>query len=347
VKVAKPLLTSGVEQRAIKLERAANGLLYPTDPALTDVGAPRDLVPVKREEVGASWYRSPAPEAAFGTGRTLSLQPDASLAEAVGNAQAGDILSLAPGAYDVAAPLVLRHWLTIAGKKGAAPVLRLTGGGLARIDGGGGLRLENVEIDARTLTADAALIAVGAGAAPNYGIALNGIAVRGPGKAARLDGIVIAPGTFADAIEIEGSRFSDMGVVVAGAGEQDAKGWYPVERLTIAGSRFDRVAMVADLLRKGTDESTFGPWFAMSGSNVADSGENGASLRLSGVQHAAISGNDFTRSAPVVVIHSVGTPDTRIAGNRFVATLAPRIEELAYKGPQRAVLAGNAVEARP
>ncbi|WP_447763264.1 chondroitinase-B domain-containing protein [Sphingopyxis panaciterrae] len=346
-KVANPLIAKGVEQREVKLERAANGLLYPIDPALAAIGAPRDLVPVKREEVGASWYHSPAPEAAFGAGRTISLGTNASLADAIGGAHAGDTLALAAGTYDVAAPLIVRHRLTIAGKKGAAPVVRLTGGGLARIESGGGLRLENVEIDANALRADASLIAVAAGTAPNYRIALAGISVRGPGKAARLDGITVAPGTFADAIEIEGSRFSDMGIVVAGAGEQEAKGWYPVEQLTIAGSHFDGVAMVADLLRKGTDESTFGPWFAMSGSNVADSGTDGASLRLSGAQHAAISGNGFTRSAPVVVIHSVGTPDTRITGNRFAATPAPRVEELAYKGPPRAVLSGNIVEARP
>ena len=345
-KVAKPLIVQGVEQRAFTLERAANGLLYPSDPALSAIGAPRDLVPVKREQVGASWYRPPAPEAAFGTGRTTPVRPGASLADAVSKAQAGDILALAPGAYDVAAPLPLRHRLTIAGQQGAAPILRVSAG-LARIEGGGGLRLENIELDARPVRADTAMIMVAGTAAPNYSLALDGVAVRGPGKAARLDGIAMTPGTFADAIEIENSRFADMGTVVAAAGEQEPKGWYPVERLAIAGSQFERVAMVADLLRKGTDESTFGPWFAMSGSAVADSGENGASLRLSGVQHSAISGNGFTRSAPVVVIHSVGTPDTRIAANRFTATPAPRIEELAYKGPQRALLSGNAVEARP
>src|SRR3546814_13369351 len=37
--VAKPLLTVGVEQREVALARAANGLLYPTDPALAAVGA--------------------------------------------------------------------------------------------------------------------------------------------------------------------------------------------------------------------------------------------------------------------------------------------------------------------
>ena len=347
-KVASPLLTSGVEQRDIELIRAPNGLLYPADPALAQVGAPRDLTPVKREDVGASWYRPAAAEAAFGTGRTIPLTPAASLAQAVGAAQPGDTLALAPGAYDVPAPVAIRHRLTIAGQKGANTVLRLAAGGLAQIEAGGGLHLDNVALDASAVKVDAVLVAVGAGAAPNYRIAMQGVTVRGPGAKARLDGIAMAPGTFADAIDLTGSSFSDMtGAVVLGTGEQAPKGWYPVERLTIAGSHFARVGLIADLLRKGSDESTFGPWFAMTGSHVEGSGSDGASLRLSGVQHTDITGNNFTRSAPIAVIHSVGTPDTRITGNRFAATPEPRIEELAYKGPNRAILFGNIVEAHP
>jgi len=347
-KVARPLLTSGVEQRDITLARAPNGLLYPTNAALANVGAPRDLVPVKREEVGASWYRPAAGEAAFGAGRTIPLTPAASLAEAVGSSRPGDTLSLAPGAYDVMVPVMVRHRLTIAGQKGANAVLRLATGGLARVEAGGGLRLEHVELDASAAQADAVLVAVTGGVAPNYSVAMQGVTVSGPGAKARLDGIAMAPGTFANAIDITGSSFADMaGTVVLGTGEQAPKGWYPVERLTITDSHFARVGLVADLLRKGSDESTFGPWFAMTGSQVADSGADGASLRLSGVQHAAITGNDFTRSAPIMVVHSVGTPDTRIAKNRFIATPEPRIEELAYKGPIRAKLSDNIVEARP
>jgi len=344
-RVARPLVAKGVEQREVALARAANGLLYPTDPALAGIGAPRDLVPVKREEVGVSWYRAPA-EAAFGTGRTISLPAGASLAEAVRGSQAGDTLELAPGVFALAAPLVLDHRLTIAGYKGSGTTLRLSGG-LARIEGGGGLRLADVDIDASGVGADAALLAVGPGVAPNYRLTLGGVSVRGPGKAARLDGIVIAPGTFADAIDLAGSRFSDMATVVVGTGEQQPKGWYPVERLTIEGSAFDRVAMVADLLRKGTDESTFGPRFAMTGSSVTDSGADGVSLRVSGAQHVRIAQNSFLNSGAIDVVHSVGVPDTRINGNSFAGTPAPRIEELAYKGPLRADLSGNIVEARP
>ena len=346
--VAHPLLTNGVAQRDLQLERAANGLLYPTDPALAEVGAPRDLVPVKREEVGAPWYRPDAAEAAFGAGRTVELAAGASLADAVGASRAGDTIALAAGAYEVAAPVAIHHRLTIAGQAGAAPVVHVASGAFARIEAGGGLRLADLTLDARKAAADAALIAVGAGAAPNYEIEMKGVSVRGPGKAARLDGIVMAPGTFANAIELLGSSFADMsGAVVLGTGEQQPKGWYPVERLEIAGSSFARVGLVADLLRKGTDESTFGPYVSMTGSSVSDSGAGDASLRLSGAQHSEIFGNSFENSAPLVVIHSVGKPETRIAGNAFRATPAPRVEELSYKGPPRAELAGNFTEGRP
>ena len=344
-KVAKPLLGAGVEQREVKLERAANGLLYPTDPALAAVGAPRDLRPVTREEVGAIWYRGDAPEAAFGAGSTRSLAAGASLAQAVAGTKAGDTLALATGTYEVAAPLALRHRLTIAGAKDAKPVLRVASS-LARIEGGGGLRLENLAVDASAAAGEGALIAVSSGAAPNYGIALDGVSMRGPGKG-RLDGIAMAPGTFADDVTITNSDFAEMGVVVLGTGEQEPKGWYPMERLTISGSRFARVSMVADLLRKGTDESTFGPWFAMTGSSVADSGSKGASLRISGAQHVDIAQNNFAKSDGILVIHSVGAPETRIASNAFAATPAPRIEELMWKGPPRGQLTGNLVEERP
>src|SRR5690606_21893003 len=218
------------------------GLLYPTDPTLAEVGAPRDLVPVKREEVGAPWYRPEAAEAAFGAGRTVELAAGASLADAVGASRAGDTIVLAAGTYEVAAPVAVHHRLTIAGQAGAAPVVHVASGAFARIEAGGGLRLADLTLDAREAAADAVLIAVGADAAPNYEIELKGVSVRGPGKAARLDGIVMTPGTFANAIELLGSSFADMsGAVVLCTGEQQPKGWYPVERLEIAGSSFARV----------------------------------------------------------------------------------------------------------
>lgn len=49
-----------MDRREAKLARAANGLLYPTDPTLANVGAARSLKPITREETGVSWYAKPA-----------------------------------------------------------------------------------------------------------------------------------------------------------------------------------------------------------------------------------------------------------------------------------------------
>src|SRR3546814_3042141 len=65
---------------------------------------------------------------------------------------------------------------------------------------------------------------VDSGVASNYSLAFADVSVRGPGKAARLDGVIIAPGTFADAIAITGSHFTDMATIVVGTGEQEPKG---------------------------------------------------------------------------------------------------------------------------
>ncbi|MBW0144508.1 polysaccharide lyase 6 family protein [Sphingomicrobium clamense] len=40
--------------------RARNGLLYPTDPALASIGAPRDLAPLRLEQVGTPFYPKPS-----------------------------------------------------------------------------------------------------------------------------------------------------------------------------------------------------------------------------------------------------------------------------------------------
>jgi len=53
-------LPIAMDRRAVTLKRAANGLLYPTDPALAKTGADRTLKPITREETGVSWYAKPA-----------------------------------------------------------------------------------------------------------------------------------------------------------------------------------------------------------------------------------------------------------------------------------------------
>ncbi|MEN2711254.1 polysaccharide lyase 6 family protein [Sphingomonas sp. VL_57B] len=53
-------LPIAMDRRQVTLARAANGLLYPTDPALAKTGADPSLKPFTREETGVSWYAKPA-----------------------------------------------------------------------------------------------------------------------------------------------------------------------------------------------------------------------------------------------------------------------------------------------
>lgn len=324
---------AGNVNRAVKLERAANGLLYPTDSALANVGAPRDLVVVKRGEVGVPWYTS-APAAAFGSGKTIRVAAGASIAQAAAHAASGDTLALAKGEFRLASPVTVARTLTITGAGDATRLL--PAGDAFALSGGGGLRLAKLSIEGgRTV------IAAQPTATDNYALALDDVRIRA------ISGDVLAThaGTVAEQVAITNSAFAGVaGAVVAGAAETEAKGLYSADRVRIADSQFSHVGMVADLLRKGTDESTVGPEFLMTGSSVTNTGKGGASVRLSGVQLASISSSSFANSGPIVVTHSVGTPATSITGNRFAATPPPRVEELSYRGPPRATIADNIME---
>jgi poly(beta-D-mannuronate) lyase len=345
--VATPTVQQGFARRPVELERAANGLLYPTDPALAGVGAPRTLTPIGKDEVGVPWYRKGvSARAAFGSGEVATVAPGG-LAGAVTQAKGGDTLVLQAGDYLVPAPITIDRTLTIAGAdKTPEPVIRFAAPTLFRIAEGGRLRLSGVTIagDRAPSTAGNAVIRTAPGSMlANYVVEIADSRFTAMDGAPGFDLIATAPSQLAGYISITGSDVDGLsGTVVAAHTETGDKGWYNVERVAIERSHFRNVGEIADIFRGGRDESTFGPQFRMTGSTVANSGKvAGASIRLSGVQVAEIADDIFTDSAPIRVTHSVGTPRTRIANNRFSNTPGPVIRELYYRGPQRAELAGN------
>ncbi|MEP9400530.1 polysaccharide lyase 6 family protein [Sphingomonas sp. VNH70] len=323
----------GIAVRPVTLRRAANGLLYPTDPALAATGAPRTLRPVRREEVGVAWYPRPATAPAATTaatavriapGTVITRLPDAGVVE------------LARGNYDIATPLPVTRSMTIRAVPAGGATLRMRTPTLFALEEGGSLTLEGVAVDGSGAgTGGAAVIRTGARPMlTNYRLQLSDVQVSD------LSGDVVAttPGTLAGEIGVTGGSYRNIaGAVLALAAEQGAQGWYPAEQVNISGARFDHVGTVVDLLRRGTDESTFGPRFTLTGSSVTASGP----VRLSGVQETTVTGNRFVDSAGIDVTHSVGSPHTRIVGNRLTGTPPPRVRELSYKGPVRAVLADN------
>ena len=337
----------GNVREAVKLERAANGLLYPTDPALADVGAPRDLIPLKREEAGPAWYPKDAPAATAPRVIEAAAQPGA-LAKAVASASAADTVRLAPGTHRVAQPIPVAHPLTIAGPREA--VIESAAPTLFQLLPGGSLILRGVTLSGAAAPAAAGNALVRAPrsvSTANYRVTLDKVAVRdltAPG----FDVFAATPATFAEKVEIRGSSLADIsGAVVAAAAETGSKGLYSAERIVIADSEFSGVATIADVARLGTDESTFGPWFVMTGNKVSGARQGRPAVRLSGVQHVEIARNAFAHTGGIEVANSVGAPIVRITGNRFAATPEPRVTRLYDKGAPDVVLAGNIVGTRP
>ena len=119
-----------ISRAETEMVRAATGLLYPTDPALAEIGAPRDLRVMSLDEVGASYYGKPDNEGPFQTGRTLEVSGDGyTLFTAFKQALDGDILQIAPGTYELERTLQVDHSLTIRGvaaQDGTLPIIRLS-----------------------------------------------------------------------------------------------------------------------------------------------------------------------------------------------------------------------------
>lgn len=334
---------TGNVREAVKLVRAANGLLHPADPALADVGAPRDLVPLKRSETGPAWYPKDSPPAS--AGRTIEAPAnEGALARAVAASAAGDTVRVAAGMHRVTQPIPVAHPLTVTGPRDA--VIESAAPTLFQLQPGGSIVLRGATLSGAAAPAAAGNALVRAPQSVsilNYRVTLEDVAVRdltAPG----FDVFAATPATFADKIEIRGSSFARVsGAVVAAAAETGGKGLYSAERIEIVDNSFAEVGTIALVARLGTDESTFGPRFVMTGNAVA----RGGKVRLSGVQSVEIARNRFAEADGIEVANSVGAPVVRISDNRFAATPEPRVTKLYPQGAPDVALAGNIVVARP
>jgi len=328
------------------MERGENGLLYPVDPSLAAVGAPRDLRVMSLDEVGVSWYDKPRAQEPFGIGSETSVEASTSaLMSAIANAQDGDTLLLSAGTYSVDRTIPINRSLTIAGD--GSTTITFARPSLFEMREGGKLRLANLTIDgsaAPDASGNAVIRTTSVPIRGNLQVELDGVVVRDLDVNRDFDVIYFGKSTVADRVDIRGSTFEDIsGTVVSAASEYDDQGQYNVEYLDIQGSAFRNVTgFAADVYRGGRDESTFGPHVNIAGSSFTNVGSGaGGSIDLHGAQRTSIDGNVFVSSAPIRITHTVGTPVTAIASNVFSATSEPELVELNYPGEPRVDMMGN------
>jgi poly(beta-D-mannuronate) lyase len=358
--VEKPQLTQGFQVRRLELKRAANGLLYPV--GLEGVGVSRSLQPIAKAATGVSWWPKENAQATLGSGKVRAVRPgEGALAAAVKAAGPGDTLALAPGRYLVDEILTVDKPLSLTGpaaRRGEpawrSPVeITFSRPTLFQIEDGGSLRLSRVSISGREAP-DAAGNAVirtsPRGMISAYELRIEQSRVGDLKVNNAFNVVAASKSSLADQVVVKDSLFEGItGAVLKLDAETEDLGLYNAEQVEITGSEFRSVdGPVLNLYRGGTDESTFGPKLVMKDNLIQSSGRSsrntlGASVRLHGVQEAALRSNRFVDSAPVKVTHTVGEPATEISGNSFDRTPAPVVEELIFKGPHRAKLAMNRV----
>ena len=342
------------------LERGPNGLLYPVDPALADIGAPRDLDPVALEDVGPAWYPKPQDEVAFDAGPVIPLAAgEGLLATAIADAPDGAIIELGAGDHVTDRTVPLSRTITLRGPAAGEPaVLKFGRPTLIELRTGANLKLDRVTIDGELAPDSVGNSVIRTTAVEpvrsNMEIELREVAVTGLVVNKSFNVLTLGKSTLANRVTITDSAFSDItGTIVSAAAETEDFGQYNVEYLVMRDNSFaDIGGPVADIYRGGRDESTFGPNVAIVGNALAGVGNAAtntgeASIRLHGVQIARIMDNAIANSKPLRVVHTVGTPRTVIEGNAMAATPAPVLEEIVFDGPFRADMSRNTVDGEP
>jgi poly(beta-D-mannuronate) lyase len=283
--------------------------------------------------VGLVGWRDPSMQ--FANGRVIAVAPGVdTLSDAVQSAASGDILELqAGGIYgvekniDIRVPLTLRR---APGSGDSRPVIRGSKATLFRIENGGGLRLEGLEL-VGSLAPDRAgnhLIATSRYSMNrNYELHLDDCVVRKLDSNHSFDFFHAFPSTFATAITLKRSHFENItGSVLVLDAEKDALGRYSVENLECQDCTFSGIQGPAIRAhRLGTDESTFGPTVTLINcafKNVGQGKRNtlASSIDLHGAQGVSLIGCHFEETMPVSVVHTNGDPQVLVTDCVFDAT---------------------------
>ena len=336
-RVAQPKITEGFRSAEVELVKGTNGLLYPADPEFAEAGARPGLRVLDKAETGVGWYPKPGSGDRFDTGTAIEAGPGLdTLVDGVAGAEAGDIVVLAPGDYEVSRTIIVDKPVTVRGKGEARITFERTA--LFEIVDGGSLKLVGVTIsgaDAPDVAGNAAIRTSRYSMLNNYALVVEDSTVEDLDTNHSFNFFALAKHTFADRIEIRNSTFRNVtGSVLALNREDDDLGIYNGEYIRIESSEFRQIGgAVADIYRGGTDESTFGPHFTLRASTIDDVGKNKrnkskASIRLHGVQATDIHDNVFVDSRPIRVTETVGEPVTRLGGNTFDATAEPEIRPI-------------------
>ena len=302
---------------ALKLVRAENGLLYPDDEALSEVGAPRDLDPVKRKKTGPTWFDKPAVGETSAKARKVKRGGGA-LAAALAEAPDGAVLKLSSGRYALDGPLAIDRAITIRGpRRGKPAILSASGASVFSLLAGGRLTLSNVNLVASAEN-KAIIAARGETYKGAYELSVKNTAFAMGEASAAIPAIMADPATFAEAISLADVSVKDWKgafVALSGAG---LDGYYLADDIAINNSTFENVGgPLISFGREGRDESTFGPRFNLVSSTLDNVNPDAVAIDLDGIDGVRIEGNTVSNSGEIKIRKRVLGLQFAIAGNRL------------------------------
>ena len=346
----KMKIATGFESQPMNVLRADNGLIYAD---ATSAGVARDFTPIVKNETGVEWYAKPDATPVFDQGQITLVEPGLdTITQALKKAKNSDVLSLENGSYTISRVLPVDKSITLkAASKSPKVIIAFERGALFEIQEGGNIKLSGLTITGKESpdsSGNSVIRTQRRSMLHNYELLIENCDVVDLDINHSFNFLSVAKGTFADRIEITDSRFKNIsGAVLSLDKELDDYGIYNAEYVTINNSKFESIeGDLVDFYRGGTDESTFGPHFELSGSSLNKVGygkrnKSKSSLLLHGVQVTRIAGNKFIETPAIRVLHTVGEPVTKVVENAFVDTDKIVIHELNSDKTNTAHLSGN------
>lgn len=349
----KPSIAKGFEATDFDMQRADNGLLYPTGGVVK--GASLSLMPMQKDQVGARYYPKSEPEIAFDSGKTIQVKPaENALFNAVNKAQSGDVLVLDNGEYTIGKVIKLNKTITIKAKNRKHVTLYPARSTFVDIGDLGSLKLVNLIISGKKTPDAAGNTLIRTSRLPmqrNYRLEIQGSVIEDLNVNHSFHLFDAGYRSLADHIKITHSTIKNItGDILRLNKETDDLGIYNAEYIYFTDNLIENVeGAIAKIYRGGTDESTFGPHFIMTDNVVKNVGKgkrnkSNASVQLHGVQVAKISRNKLIESAGIDIEHTVGQPITVVTDNAFISTLAPKVVELRVKGQHTATMLNNVIK---
>ena len=256
------------------------------------IGNPASAPPIlDRSEYGTDWFAS-LPTADSSTMHVVGR--GTSLTETIAEAADGDVIVIDEGEYEVAASLRIDKTLTIKSKNDSEQVsLKYTGPAdtpLFEMNPNGLLTLVNLNLSGNKT--QHAFASLKENMSSLYNLTLENCVVD------NFDYVLKAyKYSFSEDIVLQNSTFSNCNNGLELSAENDDKGDYNAENISIDNCTFDNIAAnVLDYYRGGYDESTVGGTLSVANSTFKNSGgkeKNGILLNTYGIINVDIARNTF------------------------------------------------------